>query len=416
MKKTKIVALGFLTVLTCATAIQTNSKNYAFKTVNNVDNNNVTLANFAGDLLSEYYNDVVVANEGKEVCSFEAFCDSYRSSNYDIKEFTQRAISDPQLLNVKESEFKPLPKRAGSSPDESYIIGMDKSYSGTIPHSAFKREPIYRNYYNYYFKTGDIVYETVTKLPHGHNAVLVECDAKMDDGTGYWKTIEAVGSGVNYGFLDDERICKFGVEMLRYTYTLKYNQITKLREFLEAQIGKPYGWWTLDCRDNAPITGYHNSIDSDNWICSTLVEAAYEYANAYLLDIPSYVYPDDLKARSEKLKKLTIDNMFLEIEIVSSTKVKIHNPTPYSVYVEYNTKKCFFDDGRNWKNLSNVKKITDPVQPHGYVEVTISNNWFADSYACRYTKNDYHTSTGDISVTFITVRKGDNKAFVFKQN
>lgn len=101
----------------------------------------------------------------------------------------------------------------------------------------------------------------------GHNAMIVDMAHSGYYGS-YMQTIEAVGGGVQYGFLDDLRMAEYKIKILRVsgaTSTVRNNAIY----FIRAQLGKPYYLNTFRL---------NTSIDSLEWYCSELVYAAYKYA------------------------------------------------------------------------------------------------------------------------------------------
>lgn len=65
-----------------------------------------------------------------------------------------------------------------------------------------------------------------------------------------------------------------------------------------------------------------------------------------------------------------------------SGQYTIINNSPWRRLVEYNAKLCFKNDGLKWNGLKDIKSIY--VDPYGRATVSVSINWFADSFACSY--------------------------------
>ena len=410
MKNNMIRFFGFL-CLTAAAVVSFSIPKHNKKNCKN-DVENYTLIQSGESLLKDYYNDVIEANKGKEVCTFEDFCSEYRKGDLDIKTFTKVACDNPMLR--EDQTTSKIEIKNSSSGDENYIIGKNKDYKNGIPKSAFKRMPIYRNYYDYEYRRCDVIYETFTFVGEiGHAACVVSSweytnETNIDDRIPYVKTVEAVGSGVNYGFLDDERMCKFGILIYRSNTSLKMKQKDNIENFLHSQIGKPY----------LLAGGYSSSANKANWMCSTLVEAAYEAGNVKLFDNPHYVRPDELVTSSKLSLVQPLTSEFIEYVSVTVKydfllfgkhyDVKLYNPTTSTRTVEYTSKTIAignrlssWNSGYDTKtvNISSKSTVTVRVNPgsSGTTGATIMD------FACRYTNYSRYTSEGYKVVDFISV-------------
>ncbi|HHT66928.1 MAG TPA: hypothetical protein GX010_01675 [Erysipelotrichaceae bacterium] len=63
--------------------------------------------------------------------------------------------------------------------------------------------------------------------------------------------------------------------------------------------------------------------------------------------------------------------------------IRVKNPTNYNITVHYNCKMCFENDAKNWTALGNNERNV-VVEPHHYVDIQISENWFATHITLSY--------------------------------
>ena len=79
---------------------------------------------------------------------------------------------------------------------------------------------------------------------------------------------------------------------------------------------------------------------------------------------------------------------YLKLSIVkkSGTKwtIRIRNLFTSSLPVSYNTKMCNYGDAENWKGLKNIMTVNIPKD--NYLDVGISENWFATSIAVSHVR------------------------------
>ena len=423
MKKNILKICG-LVGFACLSALSFNTKK---EDNTNLQNNpKYECINLADQLLNDYYGDVKAANEGKEICSFEDFCNTYRESYLDIAAYTDKVCQDP-MLEENDYVFNVPVKK--SSNDENYIIGKDKSWKNTgIPKTAFKREPINRHYYEYTLEVGDIIYETFTFVGStGHCACVTNpwintSETNSSQQWWYTQTIEAVGSGVNYGFVDDERICKFGILIYRYELksgrNLSQKQKTSIKNFLYEQIGKKYNFFT----------GYGSDIDKKEWMCSILVEAAFDYSGVKLFEKSQKRMPDAL-VKSDKLKQVRPFISYLKVNVVYSYKlvnvtssnifynheITVTNRSGNQVKVDYFKITTTRQDAAKFnKGQTMYSMYLAGNQTSG--GITYSDAGTYHTIALRYVVNNYR-NTGK-NVSFITVYDFANKLerYTFTEN
>lgn len=347
----------------------------------------------ADAILHSYYNDVVSTNN-TNICSFETFCNEYRSSNIVIDEFTRLACDDPELKFTKKIDYSYKILKASSSPQADYIINAVNYGSNPTPNDDFKRLPVYKNMYLYSsLSQCDILDETLTILCDiGHTACISTTQAKSSSGFTFIQTIEAVDPVVSYGFLDDERIAKYGINVYRYFKNLSMQNVSNILTFLKAQIGKKY---------NLDSTRKNFDINSEKWYCTELVEAAYYYAGITLNVIATdgtkiknngSMIPDNIHycVFLRNIKNFANNHAYFSIDsynngflgIGSYWNINIINNTYNDFNIIYNTKMCFTLDGRNWKNLTDTKKIAIPS--YSSIKVKIYTNFAAGAIAmCR---------------------------------
>lgn len=344
------------------------------------------------DIFENYYE--IATNELKEndiemPFSFEQFCEGYYSHEYDIAVYTNMVI-DYSIGYVAEycsnnSDIILLGSSGSSSGDADYILKTTVDYSVT-PSSAFARTPDYNGYDSQTFdystlQIGDIVHESETVFFNtGHTAIISDVSHASVYGD-YIQTIEAVGSGVSYGMLDDNRMVNFGVMILRVVGTTQ-NQRKNAVYFAEQQIGKPYSLNTLRL---------NTSINSSKWYCSELVYAAYhyagidigvrknEYGNDYTMQLGCL--PWDIYYSYNTYDKGVRGADYIDIQLLygSRWQVRIFNNTGSGRTVYYNSKMAFEDDARNWSGLSDIKSVY--LASGACTTVTITENWFATDIA-----------------------------------
>lgn len=69
----------------------------------------------------------------------------------------------------------------------------------------------------------------------------------------------------------------------------------------------------------------------------------------------------------------------------STWTITVQNNTIFPLYLWYNKKMCFYNDGINWKNLSDIGNRE--IQPFSSAKIEVTTNWFADSIAVSHNFN-----------------------------
>lgn len=147
---------------------------------------------------------------------------------------------------------------------------------------------------------GDVVSETKGLVASitGHIAIV---EGKFWDSSHsqyYIRTVEANGSGVVRGALDDDRKDERGTNIY-YARSASSSQKNGAVSFCIGQIGKPYSL-------EFPLTQCSYSSSTSNWYCSELVWAAYynQGINFNGTSIPMNIYmPRDLAASSKLARR-----------------------------------------------------------------------------------------------------------------
>lgn len=323
------------------------------------------------DVFQSYYDvvlDEAVETGNSNICTFEEFCDKYYYSGMDIQSYTNSVI----LNDETSSETSIL-----SPGDADYILPqVDYSYT---PANVFARQPVYDLYDYSSVLSGDIVHETKTILFNaGHTAIIYDMSKSGGYGS-YIQTMEAVGSGVTFGFIDDARMVDFGVIILRVSGATT-SKVGQAKYFCRQQLGKSYF---------LNILRLNTDINSTSWYCSEMIYAAYNYAgidigvkkdgagnDVYLSlgCIPGDIY------NSYNTYSVHISG-FLDISVVSKASGKwtiaVSNNHNYGIAFEYNTKMCFKGDAESWSGLNHIASAS--VAAGSSVNVVISENVFANS-------------------------------------
>ncbi len=318
------------------------------------------------------------------------FKEGFYSHDYDIAEYTEYVIE----YTIEHQTFFSSSANNGimlsdsssssSSEDADYILNYTTNPEFT-PSNYFKRTPVYKELGFYIVKKGDIGYETHTSLGTGHTAIISDT-AHLSNYGQYIQTIEAVASGVSYGFLDDTRIAEFGVLILRPVATS--SQRKKAVEFAAQQIGKPY---SLN-----PIR-LNTDIDSDKWYCSELCYASYYYVNVdigmyFVGGIANYMtlgcIPYDIYRSSNTYVKGLVSEKYLDIQIYDYINesgywlTRVINNTGSEVVLNYNRMMCFESDAEKWTGLNNLQSVTLSDDAHS--EMKISQNLLATTIVFGY--------------------------------
>ena len=381
----------------------------------------------------KYYDQVkkTVNEQGKEICwSFDKFCENYYNSGLNLDSYLD------YVIEISLNDFNPEQihySSSSGSEDADYIMsgtytlerdgGIDRvvkyQYDGEItPLNAFSRELRYFNYYYGDIRAGDILVETHTHIAVldniGH-AAIVSNPRKLtykdydkihyaddlfdyeDDYMYYIQTIEAVGSGVKYGFLDDNRMIEYGVVILRPKQETSTEQINKMLKFMKSQLLKPY---------NVNFVGFFNPMEVDptanSWYCSELAWAAYKYAGVDISDAIN-CWPSDL-LYSNYLKKVTNNRavpIYPELTKVRETSngglnfsLRLYNLNNYGI------------DAYICKTAQLYEEAETAYKSESYEKVYISAGGFIDrtynGYANGRTASFYFKDRNDPYIKYLT--------------
>lgn len=368
--------------------INANNTNHDLQnTIVQVEENSQNIFSYE-TLLSESYDKVLTSriNNHKDLISYEDFKTNYYLTNLNISQY-ESLCSNIESVSAFEDYYN---ANTISSEEADYILDSN-TYSIT-PDNVFKRDLIYSNTLFQELRVGDIIYETLNSfLSSGHVAVITNISKKSESKGSYIETIEAIPNKVQHGFLDDERMTKFGVRILRVTEAYIPNVI----EFLEKQLNKNYD---LDLKRT------NTSINSNEWYCSELVWAAYLYAGIDICTVnktplgmpgnaggplPLTIYVGDYTY------EISISPYLLKTSIVNKSgkvwTIRIFNQNSFGVNASYNSKMCYLKDAYLWENLNHIKYVY--VNSYSYADIQISENWFATSIACSWTNDKYRYIT-----------------------
>ena len=280
---------------------------------------------------------------------------------------------------------------------------------GIVPSSSFVRTPSYPSFDFSDIQKGDIILETDTIFfGMGHAAIVYEPHKHYQLANGaigtFIQTIEAVAGGVQFGFLDTERINDYGIMILRPATSASVDDCL---DFIYAQLGKAYNYPLQQGRMNTSIT-------SSEWYCSELIYAGYHFAgftfdhssngwiNPFDILWSSYVFPTCFSKTPDPV--LVSSNL-------SQRVFKVHNQTGAARDLYFNSVLCFYGDGMSWSNLSNVATISNI--PNGlYYYVGIGPNFFGNTAAFSYVINGSRKVSCCNSLNSLNNRFAIHKAIV----
>lgn len=338
-------------------------------------------------ILQDMYDSKILNGELNQTeVSFAEFCEFYVDPSLAIDQVTENNIEVYRQILESQAQLY------SNFDDEDYILkGINDPNSSSFnpsytPYSAFQRSINYadRNMYNL-LQEGDIILETqstnvllgVALNNPGHTAYVYNVEKDGAYGS-YIQTIEAVGEGVQFGFLDDARMIAFGVVVLRPTNT-NATIVARASEFHYKQLNKPY---------KLPLSAAETDINTSSWYCSELTNAAYYYAgiNFSAVNSAGTVMPYDIlhSNRTEYVRY----GKYLDVRIAKYYGVEdgytleVFNNTGGTVTVEYNSKMCFLSDAENWTGLADIKTIS--LNNGSMTRINIYKNFMANAVAISY--------------------------------
>lgn len=358
-----------------------------------VDSSNFETVASYEDIFQEYYMQTVDAMAEYNIempYSFDEFCDGYYRLGMDIGSYCDFLVAEANgTICMADYDVSTM-----SSKDEDYIIKGDTNKPGSpyfdpdiTPSDAFGRDVYYTNGFDYSaIQDGDIIVETNTKFNNmGHSAFVYDINkpakGRIHGRSTYIQVIEAVKGGVQFGVLDDERMVKFGVVILRPTYTSS-SIVEKAKYFHWCQLGKTY---YLPLEEGSVKT----SIDSESWYCSELNYAGYYYAGRVIAYASSggWIWPFDLTNSSGTQYvsfSKTLDARLLSKEN-GKWKIRVYNYTGSKVEMYYNSKLAFENDAKNWTGLKNVNDSAPITIANGsYTTIYVGTNVFATTAAISH--------------------------------
>ena len=359
------------------------------------------------------YNDIITP------ITIDEFMQMYYSQNKTIKEFSDN-ITKAQFSSLQyayqmkgHSGNNIATPLSSSINDENYMLKADIGNENYTSAEYFKRKPIYEAFDYSLINNGDIIYEAGSKVVTRHIAFVYESSQPSDYGN-YVQTIEAAPEGVEYGFLDDERMVQFGVVLYRI-HRVTATAIETARAFIKEQLGKPFSYDMLTTTTD---------INAPEWYCSELVFAAYYKAGYNICSNNSLVFdpqtmpclPVDITKGilSEKISISAIKYLVLNISSFTNSfwwnqaywSISIYNPNSKNITIEYNTKMCNRDDAKNWTGLKHIETTT--IGANSQTTVKIYQNLAAGAITASYKLNGkryitYGTDLYKVDLTLNTV-------------
>lgn len=363
------------------------------------------------DVFESYYERAseAVISSGGNMCSLDDFTDNYYTYDTNIYEYTEAVIEN----DGQSEDLSIMPLSSGSSEDAPYVLKYDKDNAennraiyrnianggsdyAVTPQSAFYRGKNEQNKPKYYEPTysifnygniceGDILIETQTVINDiGHTACIYDLDHGSYYGN-YIQTIDCVGSGVQFGVLDDTRMVNYRVIVARHRYAT-YDSLEQVKYFHYKQLGKEYDLFAAGVYNRLNL-----DINSTSWYCSELMYAAYNYAGIPFSPPPVKVnnnkigwWPEDIRNSPSVRRLMNSDTAYLEISIADKPEwnmwsINVTNNTNQDVVVEYNTKMCNYEDAEKWVGLNDIVSVT--IYKNSTKALKVQENWFASCVA-----------------------------------
>lgn len=391
------VSTLFSTLVVFAQA-ETKEANLATDELNQTEEISNTIVSYQE--VFEYYYNKLISNSTVEIDK-DDFIDLYYAQEKPINEFVDFIVEtgvhnlEDDTLHVQEQTNveEGIQTTASGvlqiiSPDENYILGSDIGSQNYTESVYFRRLPICEAFDYDRLYDGDIIYESASNSPTKHAAFLYRHDQPYSEGE-YAQTIEAVAGGVQYGFLDDERITRFGVSIYRI-YRVTDEQISQAKDFVLAQVKKDYSF---------DFTKTNTDRNSSAWYCSELVYAAYHNAGLEICNNSDFIFEPEKMAclpiyltQGAMCVSIPLGYNHLQIGVNSFNndlwnsaywKINIVNNNSKDVVVAYNSKMCNLEDAKNWSSaLSDIKTIT--IKANSYEVVNICQNFFATAVAVSF--------------------------------
>ncbi|HHT67106.1 MAG TPA: hypothetical protein GX010_02640 [Erysipelotrichaceae bacterium] len=321
----------------------------------------------------EYYIDYLNQNDRITNYAFEEFEKNYYS-NFFSESITNYICS---ISRGEKNQSQSNSELHTGSADGKFQLGCSRE--NPTSGSRFQNGvPFYNTNFYDRLQKGDIFLEN--DLSHCyHVGIVTDLDypvTQFSSQNTYIQVIEAIdnSSGVQFGYLDDQRIIENKFEIYRYYQGITDYQFNLIYAFLDEQIGDDYKL------HNHVQTSYY----CNDWYCGELVYAAYYYAGINIApsftDLNSSFLIGTTICNGITAERIHLDkDLFLILQMVrknfSSYTIRIINCSNFYISAYYNSKMCFENDAKNWVNLNDIH-CTD-IFSYSYVEVSISMNWFA---------------------------------------
>ena len=321
------------------------------------------------EVLLTYYNSYLGNEDRSTNYSFEEFKNNYYSY------FAHDLIVDyvDCICTYTQVEIERHVTEPSRTADGKFQLGCNKE-SMTSFYRFQNGSPFYNTNYYSLVKNGDIFMEDdsdhfyhvgiVTNLAYPYGML-----SQM--GT-YVQVVEAINNndGVQFGYLDDQRIVENKVEIYRYHQDLTTTQFNSIYYFLDEQIGDAY----LIHLYLLP------SINNDFWYCGELVYGAYLYANINaapsFTDYQNIILGTDICDGTNVIEIDIEDNKYLTLQIIgfnpNNYTIRIFNNSSQNITAYYKSSTTTEDNAKNWTNLGSVTSII--ISNNDYEDVTITKN------------------------------------------
>lgn len=365
------------------------------------------------DIFSNYYqqlSDSMLENSIENPYTYDEYKNGFYTLNMEKDDYNNFLLLEAKgLINMSDYDTN-LSSSSSSCSDANYILKGDISNPDSTdfnpnitPTSAFDRKIKYDKFdLQNVVNDGDIIYESATIINDiGHTAFVYNNNKQCEStSTNYIQTIEAVSSGVKFGFLDDTRMLSFGVVILRCTDDIDY--INSAKYFMYHQLNKPYSYPLQSGRINL-------DINSTEWYCSELINAAYHYAYMYfyIYSTSGWINPIDIyNDFANNNWFVTVSNTF-DIKLLGKEngkwKFNVYNSTNSSKNLMYNKKLANESDAKSFNNLLDIESVN--ISAHSFATVKISTNVFAtDAAFCYQEANNKKAITYAHSLNNSTLR------------
>ena len=333
------------------------------------------------EVLHTYYLDYLHNNANQTEYSFEEFEDNYYSLFKgilvtDYVDITSKISKE----NLQEYSNKVCNSKSG---DVNFQLGCGKDTITSI-NRFHNGPPFYNvNYYNL-IQNGDIFIENASG--HFYHVGVVSDIAypyglTIQMGT-YIQVIEAINdsNGVQFGYLDDQRIIDNQIEIYRYHLGLTTAEFYSIVFFLDEQIGDAY---SLSYFMN---TSFYNDL----WYCGELVYAAYLYAGidiapSYNPDDDLYILGTDICEGTNAIVVVIERNRFLSLQLIgfntTQYTVRVYNNASKLITIYYASSSVTSTNAKKWINLGTVQQTN--ISSGSYSDIVItknSNQYIATSF------------------------------------